>query len=475
MKKTLFTNMLLGVIVAAAAMGSAEARTVLSPTYQMSDGYYAAGDDYEVSAPGVIHDSITLIGINKTEAPSVSGNNATLVAREGVVTVTGDISGSGAILKGLLDVNVGSISGSDNTALAGWNYDDDKWAVATNNRDLTITGIVSGDRNNLGSIGFTSIGGVTGNNNSIYGAKTAFIEGTLAGSYNNVTSDTSVSVSILSGVSNMVSSQRVDIGTMSNAQNAEITTNGANGVVQIGYSGEAGTGSGVSITTKTVELSADLTLSDSTVSANNLKLGGKTLTLTGSEVNIRTYATGGTVKIKDAAIGSVSLGYYGGNTGADLVMEDVTLTDVSRVADCKSATIIGTENTLVLTDLTAGSGVYGEGTDSIGFAWAGLDGAVLADNALLTIEFSTDLMTKLGLSEENSGATVALTLSGLSMEDQAAIELLLPSGWKVADTTTKSNGSTVVTFTASVPEPTTATLSLLALAGLAARRRRATR
>ena len=463
--------MLLGVIVAAAAVGSAEAKT-LSPTYEMYDGYYAEGDDYVVSAPGVIHNSVTLIGILETKAPSVSGNNATLVATEGVVTVTGDISGSGSVLQGLLDVNVGSISGSNNTALAGWNYADNKYATASNNRDLTITGIVSGDGNRLGSIGFTSIGGVTGKGNNIFGAKTAYIEGTLTGSYNSVTSDTSVTVSTLSGVNNTVSSQRVDIGTMSNAQNAEISTNGANGVIQIGYSGEAGTGSGVSITTKTVELGADLTLSDSTVSANNLKLGGKTLTLTGSEVNISTYATNGTVKIKDAAVGNVNLRYYGGHTSADLVMEDVTLTDVSRVADCKSATIIGTENTLVLTDLTAGSGVYGVGTDSIGFAWTGLDGVVLADNALLTIEFSSDLMTKLGLSEENSGATVALTLSGLSMEDQAAIELLLPSGWKVADTTTKSNGSTVVTFTASVPEPTTATLSLLALAGLAARRRR---
>lgn len=106
-----------------------------------------------------------------------------------------------------------------------------------------------------------------------------------------------------------------------------------------------------------------------------------------------------------------------------------------------------------------------------------------------TITFSADSTIDLGEESLILGDNVAITLNVDSLDNIAGVELFKTTGnvtgldtltVTLVDSTgaTKktavsySNGSVV---TGTVPEPTTATLSLLALAGLAARRRRASR
>lgn len=106
-----------------------------------------------------------------------------------------------------------------------------------------------------------------------------------------------------------------------------------------------------------------------------------------------------------------------------------------------------------------------------------------------TITFSADSTIDLGEESLILGDNVAITLNVDSLDNIAGVELFKTTGnvtgldtltVTLVDSTgaTKktavsySNGSVV---TGTVPEPTTATLSLLALAGLATRRRRASR
>lgn len=96
-----------------------------------------------------------------------------------------------------------------------------------------------------------------------------------------------------------------------------------------------------------------------------------------------------------------------------------------------------------------------------------LDGVTLGDGAALALTLTGE---QLG---EVTGAPVTVEFTGLSLEGEAdftvtceGVDALQVSGYSVTDIGVSVTLSTVV------PEPTTATLSLLALAALAARRRR---
>ncbi len=96
-----------------------------------------------------------------------------------------------------------------------------------------------------------------------------------------------------------------------------------------------------------------------------------------------------------------------------------------------------------------------------------LDGVTLGDGAALALTLTGE---QLG---EVTGGPVTVEFTGLSLEGEAdftvtceGVDALQVSGYSVTDVGVSVTLSTVV------PEPTTATLSLLALAALAARRRR---
>ncbi len=79
------------------------------------------------------------------------------------------------------------------------------------------------------------------------------------------------------------------------------------------------------------------------------------------------------------------------------------------------------------------------------------------------------------LSSFQKGDSFLLTLEGLTLASGVTptTETFSATGWDVYyDADTQTTGNTTLKLTKAVPEPTTATLSLLALAGLAARRRR---
>ncbi len=76
------------------------------------------------------------------------------------------------------------------------------------------------------------------------------------------------------------------------------------------------------------------------------------------------------------------------------------------------------------------------------------------------------------LSSFNAGDSFSLVLSGLTNSGLNTATAFSATGWDVEYDTTGASGATTLTLTKAIPEPATATLSLLALAGLAARRRR---
>ncbi len=82
-----------------------------------------------------------------------------------------------------------------------------------------------------------------------------------------------------------------------------------------------------------------------------------------------------------------------------------------------------------------------------------------------------DLSEVDALSSYSAGQSVTLDLTGLTQAaDFSTAGNFTATGWDVVYNT--ASGKTSLTLTKTVPEPTTASLSLLALAGLAARRRR---
>ncbi len=109
-------------------------------------------------------------------------------------------------------------------------------------------------------------------------------------------------------------------------------------------------------------------------------------------------------------------------------------------------------------DVASAGLVYSFGATSgttVAFTLIGHDGSAIVDS----------YVTATGLKSQNAGA------AALTFHDSVAGSYYF-NGYKGGDEATMKALANSVATTAPVPEPTTATLSLLALAGLAARRRR---
>ncbi len=98
------------------------------------------------------------------------------------------------------------------------------------------------------------------------------------------------------------------------------------------------------------------------------------------------------------------------------------------------------------------------------------DGAIINADELVINETATINMV---LSEDNTDNTGSITITGTDASKVSALKQQLEESMKTVDSTgaTVETGSVSITTTV-VPEPATATLSLLALCGLCARRRR---
>ena len=98
------------------------------------------------------------------------------------------------------------------------------------------------------------------------------------------------------------------------------------------------------------------------------------------------------------------------------------------------------------------------------------DGAIINADELVINETATINMV---LSEDNTDNTGSITITGTDASKVSALKQQLEATMNTVDSTgaTVETGSVSITTTV-VPEPATATLSLLALCGLCARRRR---
>ena len=121
----------------------------------------------------------------------------------------------------------------------------------------------------------------------------------------------------------------------------------------------------------------------------------------------------------------------------------------------------------ILSDVSTGALTLTGGTLNFSGVYTidlGGEELILGDNVAITLSVdSLDDMDIEGITLfENTGAVTGLEELTVTFEDA--------TGSKKTASVSYNNGSLVTS--AAVPEPTTATLSLLALAGLAARRRR---
>ncbi len=154
-----------------------------------------------------------------------------------------------------------------------------------------------------------------------------------------------------------------------------------------------------------------------------------------------------------------------------LTMADVTLSNSTMMFD-PSVSVSASGLTLDATSYfySFGGDVLLSGCNTMtleGLESYQLEGVTLGEGAALALTLTLEQLGEL------SDSTITIELVGLSLEGDAAFTAISEG----ADSLqilgyTLTNGGVSVTVSTVVPEPTTATLSLLALAALAARRRR---
>ncbi len=196
---------------------------------------------------------------------------------------------------------------------------------------------------------------------------------------------------------------------------------------------------GTGITLRGVEVSAD------GVSA----VGAEKGSISGAVVGIfsESAVTVNNVSFVDSAIWADSA----------ITLSDVSL-DADSSIDAAVECVLRGENSIDLSSLTSSQ----------------LKGVTLADGSTLTLTLSEDLLS-------GAGEDFSIILEGVSLEENAVVTLIVqPENGVTSSVTmtgyTQESGSVKIEMRgesdATVPEPTTATLSLLALAALTARRRR---
>ena len=161
----------------------------------------------------------------------------------------------------------------------------------------------------------------------------------------------------------------------------------------------------------------------------------------------------------------------GGENGNSVAAAEIEVNNATL--SLEDAALVGTGITLnsgtieILGDATVGTLTLNEG--NLVFAGnyvldLGGESLILGDNVAITL--NVDSLDNI------EGITLFKTTGNVSGLDKLSVTFRDATGAEKEAAVSFSNGSVV---TGSIPEPTTTTLSLLALAGLAARRRRASR
>lgn len=206
----------------------------------------------------------------------------------------------------------------------------------------------------------------------------------------------------------------------------------------------ANTRSGASIQANVILLEGTGSIKDTDFTADTVRINGSSIQIGGEfEISGTTY-TGNTVSAREIKVESGTLS-----------LEDVALGDTSVTMDG------GLIN--ILSDVEVGALTLNGGT-------LNFDGDYVISLGGEAINLSDNVAVTINVDSVNSGhyvlfEDVALDSVGL---DNLAITVVDTTGAQKEVVASYSNGSVTVT----IPEPTTATLSLLALCGLAARRRR---
>lgn len=184
-------------------------------------------------------------------------------------------------------------------------------------------------------------------------------------------------------------------------------------------------------------------------------------------------ANAGTVNVTTDILDGGSLKVYQNATMSNIELDGGTI-DILQATDPNAS---GLQEVAIISDLTMNSGTLNISGDV-------KTGALTLNDGI--VNFSGDYAIDLGGEDLILGDNVAITLNVDSLDNIEGVELFQTTGNvtgldALTVTFVDSTGATKVTsvsynngsvVTSSAPEPTTATLSLLALAGLAARRRR---
>lgn len=235
----------------------------------------------------------------------------------------------------------------------------------------------------------------------------------------------------------------------------------------------------------TINLNGNMTAGQVSQSAGTLNIG-ENVTLTADSVSVGSdmVVNGSlTAATEDSLLTIVGQGHLtnDGAIGMDILLEggELTAVDGSSFAD-----VVATSGTIYLGDavsfdsLTLGSNAEialytlrnapNGVTVYVGKGGAVADNVTIGNNVTFVVETegtAEDLVGQnLTIFQKQDGTTYDLDEAKLIVKDSTGTETELSFS---------SNGDGTVNITGNIPEPTTATLSLLALAALAARRRRA--
>lgn len=192
--------------------------------------------------------------------------------------------------------------------------------------------------------------------------------------------------------------------------------------------------------------------SAATVAVQNSSFTAETISISGSSLQI-----GGEFVINNNT-------YIGNDVSADsIVLESGTLSLAEAALTETSITMNG-GSLNILNNVEVGALTLNDGTLNFSGDYVidlGNEDLILGDNVAITL--NVDSLDNI------EGITLFKTTGNVSGLDELSVTFRDATGTEKEAAVSFSNGSVV---TGSIPEPTTATLSLLALAGLAARRRR---
>ncbi len=192
-----------------------------------------------------------------------------------------------------------------------------------------------------------------------------------------------------------------------------------------------------------------------------------------TDITIKSNYSIGQIDLSESSVtvnDGVTLSSYRTKDGATLTLGELTVGSGASLDQVANTYIKYTGSiNLSLNDLTDGGSTLSDDTLPA-FSTSVLPGTMQSGSSL-----TLNLDAVEALSSYQKGDSFVLTLDGLTLDSGYTVteNSFSATGWDVVyDEAMQGTGYTALTLTKAVPEPTTATLSLLALAGLAARRRR---